>query len=484
MSDGVVWGQRNVSQDAVILVPGIMGSRLRLRESGDVVWGLDVSWYSGAWFRNEPWRQLAVTEAERDGQTNRVVADGLIDDVAFAPVLGGFLPYQAIGRRIRSLLADPAGYLEFGYDWRLSATHNAGLLAETVERHITAWRAHPSAIAAQRGRPDQRAPQVILVAHSMGGLVCRAMYAIPGAADDVRAILTLGTPFRGAAQAAVILATGQGTPFPLPRKRLRRMAKTLPGLHDLLPVYRSVDEGHDVRRLTDADVAAVGGDVDLGRESRDRHAALAAVRLPGHQAYIGGFQPTPSTLRLSGGEVVAEPYSYLVSSDGSLVRDAISGDPRQVIRFGDGTVPLASALPDTITAVTVSQQHGSLARVEEALSQAAAILLEEDRAVQHLGESELGFDLPDLVEVNTVVSVPLTGQDAAGATCTLYDEAGHDIAHPPVKLRAGQRVVDILCPSPGIHRLEVQGGGSGPVGQSVLAHHPSFGEPDDEPGDN
>src|SRR5262249_57276154 len=106
-------------------------------------------------------------------------------------------------------------------------------------------------------RPDGRPGRLVLVAHSMGGLVVRAMAAIPGAMDRVRAVVTLGTPFEGAAKAAVILNSGRGGPVPLPRRRMRRLAATMPGVHELLPTYRSVDDGDDVRRLTPADVAGL-----------------------------------------------------------------------------------------------------------------------------------------------------------------------------------------------------------------------------------
>jgi hypothetical protein len=65
----------------------------------------------------------------------------------------------------------------------------------------------------------------------MGGLLTRTL---PNDLD-IRATVTLATPFDGAAKAALILNTGRGTPLLLPRERLRAMAKTLPGLHDLLP---------------------------------------------------------------------------------------------------------------------------------------------------------------------------------------------------------------------------------------------------------
>jgi hypothetical protein len=63
-------------------------------------------------------------------------------------------------------------------------------------------------------------------------------------------------------QAALMLGSGRGAPIPLPRRRLRRVAATMPGVHDLLPTYRCVDDrlrDTDPRTLTPEDVRGFGG---------------------------------------------------------------------------------------------------------------------------------------------------------------------------------------------------------------------------------
>src|SRR5262249_30049412 len=155
--------------------------------------------------------------------------------------------------------------------------HHAARLAECANRHLDAWLAHPRHEQVRAVRPDGRPGRLVLVAHSMGGLVVRAMAAIPGAMERVRAVVTLGTPFEGAAKAAVIPTSGRGGPGPLPHRRMRRLATTMPGLHELLPTYRCVDDGDDVRRLTPADVASLGGDRDLAEAARTMHARTAGA---------------------------------------------------------------------------------------------------------------------------------------------------------------------------------------------------------------
>jgi len=180
------------------------------------------------------------------------MAAGLLRAPAWAPWLAGVEPYVDLVEGVTGVVGDPAAVLEFGYDWRLPVQHHATRLAECANRHLDAWLAHPRHEQARAVRPDGRPGQLVLVAHSMGGLVLRAMAAIPGAMERVRAVVTLGTPFEGAAKAAMILNSGRGGPVPLPRRRMRRLAVTMPGVHELLPTYRCVDEGHDVRQLTPA----------------------------------------------------------------------------------------------------------------------------------------------------------------------------------------------------------------------------------------
>ena len=43
----------NVSQDAVVVVPGIMGSALRDTTTGRPLWGLRPDWYARTWAGRE-----------------------------------------------------------------------------------------------------------------------------------------------------------------------------------------------------------------------------------------------------------------------------------------------------------------------------------------------------------------------------------------------------------------------------------------------
>jgi hypothetical protein len=78
--------------DAVIVIPGIMGSELVDADSERVLWGMsDLRWYVKAWTSGDSLVRLRLSGEERGGQYGRIRATRLIRFPAFAPVLGRVL---------------------------------------------------------------------------------------------------------------------------------------------------------------------------------------------------------------------------------------------------------------------------------------------------------------------------------------------------------------------------------------------------------
>ncbi|MFI5562502.1 hypothetical protein ACIA2T_24770 [Amycolatopsis japonica] len=458
-------------QDAVVIVPGIMGSELIEADSGKVLWGLRrAGWYVDAWATGGSLQKLELTAGEREGRVGRIRATKLLQFPAFAPFMAGFEPYTNLTKRIRQVVADPAAILEFPYDWRLPVEYNAGLLALAAERHLDSWRRHPAHDEARRRQGDDRPGRLVLIAHSMGGLLCRGVSSIPGAADQVRAVVTLGTPFDGAAKAALILNSGRGAPVPLPRQRMQRLAATLPGLHDLLPQYRCVDAGDDVVRLSSADVSRIGGDGELAAASAAWHSRMAKVELPGHRALVGVDQPTVQGILLRDGVAHPSHDSFRVQPDGELARD--SGTLVRIPGTGDGTVPRNSAMPIGFGPSYIAQHHGSLARIEEALTLAGSIALEQDSfAGPRLGDDEggAGLDAPDLVDVGAEWSVEVMGVEPGGARCTVTQLETLRADQVRLLYRDEAATGRITVTEPGLYRVTLSAGSTSPITQLVMA---------------
>ena len=93
-----------VCRDAVIVIPGIMGSELVDAETGDVLWGLSPRSYLRFWTSGGGLERLQVTDQEREGKTGRIRAKGLLRFPVASPIFGGFEPYTRLVAAIRHSL--------------------------------------------------------------------------------------------------------------------------------------------------------------------------------------------------------------------------------------------------------------------------------------------------------------------------------------------------------------------------------------------
>ena len=446
----------DVARDAVVVVPGIMGSELVDTETGDTVWGLaDLGWYVSAWVTGRSLRTLAVTEAERAGAVGRIRPTRLLRFPAVAPFLRGFEPYTDLLSGLRRVVPHADAVAEFPYDWRLSVEHNAHELARAAERHLARWRSH------RDGSTDAR---LVLVAHSMGGLIARYFTTVLGGATDVRTTVTLGTPYHGAVKAAVILSSGRGAPVKLPARRLQELAQTLPGVHDLLPSYRCLDEGDTARRLTPADVDALGGDLELARESFECRERLLSAGAQDIRAVVGVEQPTEQSMRLADGVVTPEHYVCEIRN-GQLVR---------VDRLGDSTVYRDAATPPGVEPSVLPQRHGSIARTPEAVAFVRAALTERPLGPPLAGLPVLGVEMPDVVTAGTPFALHVTStDDPTGIGCVVeHASTRAPVAHPEVRRQDGTLVARATVHAPGVYRVQVKSGGSSAVSDLVMAIPP------------
>lgn len=157
----------------LIFLPGILGSRLVEKQTGDLVWGGRASYIN---FRN-----MALP---RDESKIRLRPDGVIESI---PIVWPFKIKQY--DRLLEVLRE-IGYKEnenlfvFSYDWRRSNFETARLLEEFVQKRT----------ALKTGQFD-------LLGHSMGGLVSLIFLHEQPSGSRVKRFVALGTPFLGSLNA-------------------------------------------------------------------------------------------------------------------------------------------------------------------------------------------------------------------------------------------------------------------------------------------
>jgi hypothetical protein len=289
----------------------------------------------------------------------------------------------------------------------------------------------------------------------------------------VRATIVIGTPFYGSVKAAYILNSGRGTPVPLPRRRLRALGRTLPGLHDLLPTYRCVDEGATARHLNLSDITALGGDLELAAESRRVHQALRKVDSKGMRALVGVDQPTMQSLILRDGVMQEQYYTCERYGDGAL---------RRLDRRGDSTVYRDSASGGCIEPAYLPQSHGAVANTEEAASFVCSILTERPLGPP-MGVASLGLDVPDVVVAGESLQVTALGVDSPNdVRGFLVDvESNQRIGPLLFGWRSDMVTAQAVLPTNGIYRVEVKAGASSAVTQMVMAIAPEHSTESESP---
>ena len=231
----------------VILIPGVLGSQLINRRSGEKIW-------PSLGNAEDDSLALPISSDNLAENTDDLIANEILETVKFGLLIPEISVYdglvtalQAYGGYKRGSFDAPLSdgdhdtFYVFAYDWRRDNVESARLLARKI-----------ATLKQKLGKPDLRFD---IVAHSMGGLVARyfAMYGdqdlpVSGApkpdwsgARHLNRLILMGTPNAGSMDALRTLLLGYSvTETSRPRLGLLRQLDrdsifTTPSAYQLLP---------------------------------------------------------------------------------------------------------------------------------------------------------------------------------------------------------------------------------------------------------
>jgi len=278
--------------NAVIVIPGILGSKLRDSESGQLVWGAfekstaDPESPEGARLVAIPMKMGAPL----DELTDNVHSDGALDRVkvslfglpielnAYINILstlgaGGYLDESLASNGLNHIDYgdDHFTCFQFDYDWRLDNVENA----KRLNQFIIEKREYILNEYKKRDIPVDEV-KFDIVAHSMGGLLTRYFLrygandlpedgSVPevtwAGAEYVEKVIIIGTPNAGAVGAVENLFVGRDFgPF-LPKYE-PALIGTMPSLYQQLPRVRHraiLDENRNPVDVMNADLWVENG---------------------------------------------------------------------------------------------------------------------------------------------------------------------------------------------------------------------------------
>jgi pimeloyl-ACP methyl ester carboxylesterase len=474
---------KTAMRDMIVVLPGLTGSVL-VDKNGDEIWNAsgEAAWsYIRSLGKSLEKLILAPHCPGYDAPTGGVRATKLVGGIHGVFGLGRIDGYHALTSMIRDNFdvtdasedpSVPANYFEFAYDWRLSNRTTATSLKVLVDTRLPVW---------QRSPKGGRDAKIILVAHSMGGLVSRYYLEKLEGWGKCRALITFGTPYRGSVDAVNYLANGYKKAF----VDFTNAMRSMPSIYELLPIWRVLKDDGDYKRV--AEVAGIPN-IDPAR-ARDALAFHREIQtsVEGHKAlpeyvanryhilpFVGVAQPTLQSVRYEGKSLVA------ARERPDWVDTSLEG--------GDGTVPRVSAIPielsDNYLETFFAERHGSLQNngyalddLRERLKQMQAIGLKDilgewsKRKVAQRAVISLDLDPLYLREEPIRLGARLLGgaEASSGLKARIQPLSGGSVQD--LDFREGAAGLELVLEglAPGAYRVRVRGATGGPLAATPVS---------------
>jgi pimeloyl-ACP methyl ester carboxylesterase len=324
----------------VVILPGITGSVLQ--KDGKDIWAFSGHAIRDAIFQHNDYLHSLQLPPDDPADVldlgDGVTATTLIRTASLVP---GFIKlfdgYNGLSEMIRARFEvvgaglasnQPSNLYEFPYDWRRDNRVAARGLMRLVEERLAQWRKYTY---------DKHA-KVILLAHSMGGLVARYYLEVLEGWRNSLALVTFGTPFRGSLNAINFLANG----YKKAVIDLSSCLRSFTSVYQLLPTYPAVRSRHEYLSVADC-TALPGIEQSRAQAAAEFHAEIER-KVTEHRRDANYLTAGYKILPFVG---TRQPTLQSATFKGSTVQSDFSLPPavHELLGGGDGTVPRYSAVP-------------------------------------------------------------------------------------------------------------------------------------------
>jgi pimeloyl-ACP methyl ester carboxylesterase len=463
-----------VNHDVYVLVPGILGSVLQ--KDGKDVFGLTA----GAGFRALFSGGRSISDLQLDEPAwvadpsgveeiraipdlgDGVTADRLAGDAHLVPGLWKVDGYDKIGQFLRKRFGLVAGgnYFEFPYDWRRDNRVAAHRLAGSCQQWLAARR---------QQHPDAR---LVLLGHSMGGLVARYYLEVLDGWRDTRRLITFGTPYRGSLNAVDFTANGFTKFFGL--VDLTDLMVSFTSVQQLLPIYPCVQTDDGMKRLLEVpDVLPRLTPAEI-KAARAFHKEIedAVARNRQDDEYVDRGEWVRPVVGID------QPTNQSAIWDSTRLTMARYYDGEDL--GGDGTVPRVSASPQEATsdqsAMFSGDKHASLQNADGVHTQVRGWINQIDLGDFLAAAPEhVAVDTSDVHLAREGVQVTLTpSAPVSKLVASLTWVGGPNAPATPNETRelslvAGPKDVEFAAEEPGVYRLQIDGPESESVTDLIVA---------------
>lgn len=445
-------------RDVIVVIPGIMGSELR-DHSDNPLWAVSPGALARAirtFGRSLLRLQLPQgigDAAPSDGVRPTALLNSLhVIPGIWSPITGydGLLNFLRSERfhLVEEVAGDPEiipNLIPFPYDWRLSNRYNAKRLSQVASDALYRWRAQP-------GMADAK---LVLVCHSMGGLIARWFAEHEEGAHLIRAIVTIGTPHRGSLKALATLANGLEPGLGL--LNLTSFARSLPSLYQLLPAYDCLVTAGGRASLSKLQPSTL--DTSMLADAVAFHDALDESPSYKLHKVVGIRQPTATTASLL--------------ADGTVeVSESIDGQNNG----GDGTVPRLAAVPfgaRSADIVEVAGNHGELQGMRSLLDLIDGVLTREEIVWQGAASDAFGVRMAETSPAGVELHLEVTELNDRRLWVKVQNETGIVVQNRVRVLPDGTASLGPLAE--GGYRATVyseQPGGPAPISKPFLVLDP------------